>query len=164
MQINLQLFSILNYRKMYTFKCIFLDFVVVILSLTVQINHYNYRLIISLSVGKRPKSAGEQIFFFPLYVIKSIGGDHDIHQMCSHTCHISYKEASCMCIRSSLLQSHLLHCMYTDRHRCTSAHTLSESMSTCLLSCPLQLALTQRDWTVTDYHESHAIFMCTAVL
>lgn len=55
--------------------------------------------------------------------------------------YISYKEASCICIRSSLLQSHLLHCMYTDRHRCTSAHTLSESMSTCVLSCPLQLAL-----------------------
>ncbi len=27
-----------------------------------------YRLIISLSVGKRTKSAGDQIFLFPLYI------------------------------------------------------------------------------------------------
>ncbi len=59
-----------NANQFITFlKCVFSGFFVVILSLTVQINlPLNYRLIISLSVGKRTKSAGAQIIFSPLYL------------------------------------------------------------------------------------------------
>ncbi len=58
------LFDSLKCNSIYNFfKMRFSGF---FLSLTVQINlPKNYRLIMSLSVGKRTKSAGDQIFFPP---------------------------------------------------------------------------------------------------
>ncbi len=61
-------FTHYNANQFITFlKCVFLDFLLLLLfSLTVQINlALNYRLVISLSVGKRTKSAGDQKKKFP---------------------------------------------------------------------------------------------------
>src|SRR4029434_2223928 len=60
------LFSVTNANQFITvIKCSFLDVFVDILSLTVKIDHYNYRSHISLQVAKLAKSAGGQLLIFP---------------------------------------------------------------------------------------------------